>query len=607
MFQKNTSTRAGPPLRRKANHRTTARRAPRRIEPAEVYPRRSRRDQNGSALPQAQFQNEIGNSCVIKILNGKPKNSINISRGVPDVVRVVPIFPLIDPSARRRLSRTRMAGYIALARKWRSKQFADIVGQTAVVRALMNSIERNRVHHAYLFTGSRGIGKTSIARIFAKALRCPNAVWKEGWLSTCDQCSDCLEIQSGQSVNVLEIDGASNNGVDSVRELRENSRFLPSSGTRKIYIIDEVHMLSTAAFNALLKILEEPPEHVLFILATTEPHKIPSTILSRVQKFDLKRMTPEQIEHHLAEIARAEGISAEHAALALLARAAEGSMRDSLSLFDQVIAYAQGNVTATAVRESTGLVQAEVILEIVRAIFGKDPSRALAPLGAAYSKGIEMKAICRAILDALYVCLLLKLETPPERLRAEVTEVEAAEYAALLSSRSIEEIELFFQVFHHGYEALGRSPTPRLWLEVLILKCAAAEALVPVLASGAHSPEPTPPGPGGGGSRARASAIEATPAPMASAPVPPPEKKIAPLRKSSGAGRTERFGRSAPPCGGFDERRERSRTGRVRGSARLGKFLFVHQGQAATPGRRSRTRILRAVSRRRRPGLRDLL
>ena len=418
-----------------------------------------------------------------------------------------------------------MAGYIALARKWRSKQFADIVGQTAVVRALMNSIERNRVHHAYLFTGSRGIGKTSIARIFAKALRCPNAVWKEGWLSTCDQCSDCLEIQSGQSVNVLEIDGASNNGVDSVRELRENSRFLPSSGTRKIYIIDEVHMLSTAAFNALLKILEEPPEHVLFILATTEPHKIPSTILSRVQKFDLKRMTPEQIEHHLAEIARAEGISAEHAALALLARAAEGSMRDSLSLFDQVIAYAQGNVTATAVRESTGLVQAEVILEIVRAIFGKDPSRALAPLGAAYSKGIEMKAICRAILDALYVCLLLKLETPPERLRAEVTEVEAAEYAALLSSRSIEEIELFFQVFHHGYEALGRSPTPRLWLEVLILKCAAAEALVPVLASGAHSPEPTPPGPGGGGSRARAGAIEATPAPMASAPVPPPEKK----------------------------------------------------------------------------------
>jgi DNA polymerase III subunit gamma/tau len=388
-----------------------------------------------------------------------------------------------------------MAAYIALARKWRSKQFADIVGQTAVVKTLMNSIQKDRVHHAYLFTGSRGIGKTSIARIFAKSLRCENSLWNNGWLTTCDECSDCLEIQAGQSVNVLEIDGASNNGVDAVRELRENSRFLPSSGKRKIYIIDEVHMLTTAAFNALLKILEEPPEHVLFILATTEPHKIPSTVLSRVQKFDLKRMTPEQIEHHLGEITKAEGITAEPAALSLLARAAEGSMRDSLSLFDQVIAYSQGHVTADSVRESTGLVQGEVVFETISAIFKKDPKSALLPLASAYQKGIEMKALCRAILDALYVTMLLKLETPLDQLKGELPEAELKQYQEILPFRSLEEIELFFQVFHHGFEALGRSPTPRLWLEVLILKCAAADALVPVRSPHPTTPSPTDPSP----------------------------------------------------------------------------------------------------------------
>jgi DNA polymerase-3 subunit gamma/tau len=182
--------------------------------------------------------------------------------------------------------------YLVLARKYRPKQFSDIVGQESVVRTLVNAIKLKRTHQAYVFSGSRGIGKTSIARIFSKALRCPNVTEKaDGLLYSCDNCPDCKEIASGASVNVLEIDGASNNGVDSVREIRENAKFLPTSGLYKIYIIDEVHMLSTAAFNALLKTLEEPPEHVVFIFATTESHKIPETILGRCQRFDFKRVT----------------------------------------------------------------------------------------------------------------------------------------------------------------------------------------------------------------------------------------------------------------------------------------------------------------------------
>jgi len=195
-----------------------------------------------------------------------------------------------------------MTSYIALARKWRPARFSDIVGQSAVVRTLMNAIHTGRVHHAYLLTGSRGIGKTSIARILSKTIRCQNTSWKNEFLFSCDECSSCKEISTGNSVDVIEIDGASNNGVDAIREIRESSKFLPSSGQKKIYIVDEVHMLTTAGFNALLKTLEEPPAHVLFILARTEPHKIPATILSRCQRFDLKRVTPAQVQSRLVEI-----------------------------------------------------------------------------------------------------------------------------------------------------------------------------------------------------------------------------------------------------------------------------------------------------------------
>ena len=212
--------------------------------------------------------------------------------------------------------------YVVLARKWRPAQFSDIVGQHHIVRTLMNAIRAKRVSQAYLFTGSRGIGKTSIARIFAKAIRCETppvsaagCPEREGieWLTSCDRCASCREIATGTSVDVIEIDGASNNGVEAVREIRENAKYMPANGARKIYIIDEVHMLTTAAFNALLKTLEEPPAHVIFIFATTEPHKIPATILSRCQRFDYKRVTLAQIQTRLLEVTQAEGIQAEPA------------------------------------------------------------------------------------------------------------------------------------------------------------------------------------------------------------------------------------------------------------------------------------------------------
>ena len=225
--------------------------------------------------------------------------------------------------------------YLVLARKWRPQTFADLVGQEHVSRTLANAIQAGRVHHAFLFTGARGVGKTSAARIFAKALNC-----ETGPTATpCNVCPSCKEITAGQSVDVFEIDGASNTGVDDVRELRENIRYLPSRSRFKIIIIDEVHMLSINAFNALLKTLEEPPDHAKFIFATTEPHKIPVTILSRCQRFDFRKIALPRVTARLREIVDAEGIRISDRALGLVARRGEGSMRDSLSTLDQVIAF----------------------------------------------------------------------------------------------------------------------------------------------------------------------------------------------------------------------------------------------------------------------------
>ena len=343
----------------------------------------------------------------------------------------------------------------------------------------MNAIRTGRIHQAYLMTGSRGIGKTSIARIFAKAVRCPEVKTAEGpesWLVSCGQCPSCKEIASGNSVDVIEIDGASNNGVDAVREIRENAKYMPATGGKKIYIIDEVHMLTTAAFNALLKTLEEPPAHVIFIFATTEPHKIPATILSRCQRFDLRRVTLAQIQGRLNQVCQAEGIETEAGALALVARAAEGSMRDSLSLLDQVIAYSGQKITTQSARESVGLIEGQTLMQVLRGVLARKPLDAMAAVDQAYQQGHDLKVLTRSLIEFLYGAILAKVGSTGSS-GLELSQDEWSELQELTSLRSLEEMELIFQALHQGVEWIARSPQPKIVLDVLLIKCATAEGL----------------------------------------------------------------------------------------------------------------------------------
>jgi DNA polymerase-3 subunit gamma/tau len=355
--------------------------------------------------------------------------------------------------------------YVVLARKWRPARFSDIVGQGHVVRTLSNAIRANRLHQAYLFTGSRGIGKTSIARIFAKAIRCEKSRFEGDWLISCDECASCREIAAGTSVDVMEIDGASNNGVEAVREIRESAKFMPSYGSRKIYIIDEVHMLTTAAFNALLKTLEEPPAHVIFMFATTEPHKIPATILSRCQRFDFRRVTQAQAQQRLIEISKAEGLKVEAGAFALLARAAEG------------IAFSGGDITVQSVRESIGLIEGQTLLGILQGVFSRKPLEALDKVEQAYQRGHDLRVLGRSLVEFLHAAILAKVGAPNSQ-TLELSEEEWKELSAITELRTLEEIELIFQVLHHGLEMIARSPQPKVVLDVLLVKCATAEALV---------------------------------------------------------------------------------------------------------------------------------
>ncbi|MCM2322741.1 MAG: DNA polymerase III subunit gamma/tau [Oligoflexia bacterium] len=411
--------------------------------------------------------------------------------------------------------------YIVLARKWRPAQFSDIVGQGHIVRTLSNAIRSQRIHQAYLFTGSRGIGKTSIARIFAKALRCEHSRVEGDWLRSCDECASCKEITGGNGIDVIEIDGASNNGVDAVREIRENAKYMPSTGARKIYIIDEVHMLTTQAFNALLKTLEEPPAHVIFIFATTEPHKIPATILSRCQRFDFRRVTLAQIQARLAEITQSEGTTSEPGALALIARAAEGSMRDALSLLDQVIAFSGNHITVHSVRESVGLVEGQTILGILAGVFGRKPIEALQLVEQAYSRGHDLRVLTRSLIEFLHGTVLAKIGATNSA-TLELSEEEWKELRAIAELRSLEEIELIFQVLHHGLDWIAHSPQPKIVLDVLLVKCATADALV-------EMNSPAPAGTEGAGPR------PGTTLPGAQASAAGPALKSAPMMTTTAA------------------------------------------------------------------------
>ena len=285
--------------------------------------------------------------------------------------------------------------FIVTARKWRPLTFADVVGQEHVTTTLKNAIASGRVHHAYLFTGPRGVGKTTCARILSRALNCQHPVDNE----PCNRCSSCLDVLEGRSVDVIEIDGASNNSVDDIRKLRDNAKYAPLTGQYKLYIIDEVHMLSTAAFNALLKTLEEPPPHLIFVFATTEIHKVPATILSRCQRFDFRRMEVESIVNHLGTIAAADGITIDESALTIIARKADGSMRDSQSIFDQVVSYCGTTISGAAVADALHLIDTEFFFQLSDAARAGDVREMFSLASQVVQRGYDLQDCLLGLLE----------------------------------------------------------------------------------------------------------------------------------------------------------------------------------------------------------------
>jgi len=363
--------------------------------------------------------------------------------------------------------------YEALARKWRPKTFEEIVGQGHVTRALANAISSGKIHHAYLFSGTRGVGKTTFARILARALNCekgPTPV-------PCLTCASCVEVGSG--TDVQEIDGASNTGIDDIRSLRENAAYAPSRLRYKVYIIDEVHMLSKQAFNGLLKTLEEPPPRVVFILATTEPNKIPDTILSRVQRFDFRMLTDAEVRGRLSEMARAEGIAAEEDALALLARYAFGSMRDGQSLFEQAAVSGGGSVTAALVEGMLGLVGVEAAIDLVSAAVLEGAGPALTRFAALLSRGADLKYLFLSLIDVLRDTAVLSF-TGQEALLFRHSPASLDRVRELTARRSREEWMLLLDIAFRSERDVLATEFPHLGFELLLLRIANAEGLLSV-------------------------------------------------------------------------------------------------------------------------------
>ena len=363
--------------------------------------------------------------------------------------------------------------YQVIARKWRPQSFTDVVGQNHITQTLSNALKNGRLPHALLFTGPRGTGKTSSARILAKALRCPNAVN----FVPCNQCDSCREIATGSSVDVIEIDGASNNGVDSIRELRETVAFMPTSGKYKIYIIDEVHMLSTSAFNALLKTLEEPPEHVIFIMATTEVHKIPQTILSRCQRFDFRRISTRQITERLKLICDQDGVTADEDALWVIARQGDGSMRDSQSLLDQVITFANGALTRANVVEILGLTDRALLFDTLSALVDRDSQAILKVIEKISQAGFEPHLFSQDLLEMIRNLLLVKVSGNQATQILEMPDSELAALNEMAQRLSEEDIHMLFDMALKGGSDIPRAQDPRIVLEVVLLRMASAPKL----------------------------------------------------------------------------------------------------------------------------------
>lgn len=368
-----------------------------------------------------------------------------------------------------------MASYQVLARKWRPQRFEDVVGQEHVTTTLRNAIAQQRIAHAFLFSGPRGVGKTTVARLLAKALNCANGPTAE----PCGICSSCTEVAQGSALDVAEIDGASNTGVENIRDLNENVRYRPAASRFKVYIIDEVHMLSTAAFNALLKTLEEPPEHVKFIFATTEVHKLPQTVISRCQRYEFKRIGIPDLLERLRRITTDEGIAADDAALFALAREADGSMRDAQSLLDQVIVFAGKTLTESDVQGALGVADRTILHRVTDAILRRDPAPCLRAVEELYRYGYEVPRFCRDLVQQVRNLTVAALFADPTML-ADLPDHEVQETMRQAVLRPAEDMQRLFRVAQVGTEEVRKSALPKLVLEMTLVKMATMPDASPV-------------------------------------------------------------------------------------------------------------------------------
>jgi len=402
---------------------------------------------------------------------------------------------------------------LALARKWRPRSFAEMVGQEHVVRALRNALEQNRLHHAYLMTGTRGVGKTTLARVMAKALNCETGITAE----PCGQCSTCKEIDGGRFVDLIELDAASNTQVDQMRELLENALYAPTRARFKVYIIDEVHMLSRSAFNAMLKTLEEPPEHVKFILATTDPQKVPVTVLSRCLQFNLKPIAHGQIREQLASVLGREQVEFEPGALGLIARAAQGSMRDGLSLLDQAIAHGAGKVLEAPVREMLGTVGEEYLFQLLDALSQGSGPELIGAADAMQARGVAFEGALQDLASLLHRLALF--QAVPEAIDPDAP--DRARLESLAGAFAAEDLQLYYQIAVQGRSELPLAPDEYAGFTMTLLRML---AFVPDSGAGSRASPPA----AGGRPALRSQAAAAPSAPAAatgsarSAVSPPP-------------------------------------------------------------------------------------